>query len=100
MSRPLAAASAARSRASPAFSPRKSRVSRPVAGAYKRATAAPATAPSKNARRMLPAPAPSSRAMVGLLEDADFHVQVAFRISLDLGQQRLEFDHRFVHVLI
>src|SRR5262245_3293378 len=60
-SRPLAAASAARARASAARSPRYSRVSRPVTGAYSRASAAPLTAPRMNASRILPAPAPSSR---------------------------------------
>ena len=104
-SRPLAAASAARSRPSRAFSPRNSRVSRPVAGAYSSATAAPATAPRRNASRMLPAPAPSSLAIsasrpqprtwsaephvvnrtlwLHALEDAHFHVQVFLRILLD-----------------
>ena len=46
------------------LSPRYSRVSRPVAGAYSSATAAPLTAPRMNASRMLPAPAPSSLAIV------------------------------------
>src|SRR5580765_678697 len=62
-SRPLAAASAALAFASAALSFRYSRVSRPVAGAYSSATAAPLTAPRMNASRMLPAPAPSSLAI-------------------------------------
>ena len=62
-SRPFAAASAARARPSRAFSPRYSRVSRPVAGAYRSANAAPLTAPSRNARSTLPAPPLSSLAI-------------------------------------
>src|SRR4029077_17806562 len=62
-SRPRAAASAALARASAALSPRYSRVSRPLAGAYSSATAAPLTAPRMNANRMLPAPTPSSFAI-------------------------------------
>src|SRR5439155_1273407 len=60
---PFWAASAARSRPSRAFSPRYSRVSRPVTGAYNNATAAPLTAPSRNASNTLPAPVPSSLAI-------------------------------------
>src|SRR5262249_54984492 len=61
---PPAAISFALSRPSRAFSPRKSRVSLPVAGAYSSATAAPATAPTKNASITVPAPAPSSLAIL------------------------------------
>src|ERR1043166_1392685 len=110
MSRPRAAASAARSRPSRAFSPRTSRVSRPGAGAYSNATAPPATAPTRNARRMLPAPAPSLFAITkspaflpflpkAKLEDAHLHVEVFLGILLDLFQERLKFQDRFVHVL-
>src|SRR6185436_17177171 len=64
--RPRSVALAARSRPSRAFSLSNSRVSSPVAGAYNRAPAPPATAPTRNARTTLPAPAPSSRAIVHL----------------------------------
>src|SRR5438445_6379849 len=79
-SRPLAAASAAFARASAALSPRYSRVSRPLAGAYSSATAAPLTAPRMNASRMLPAPALSSRDIRRLLEDAHLDVEVFLRL--------------------
>src|SRR5262249_21169709 len=126
-SRPRAAASAARARASPAFSPRYSRVSRPLAGAYSSATAAPLTAPRMNANRMLPAPAPLScdiqppsarlkpRAPLRpqspsprvpsprqffRLEDAHFHVEVFLRLFFDLLEEAAELGHRPIHVLI
>src|SRR5689334_24489196 len=99
-SRPLAAASAAFARASAALSPRYSRVSRPLAGAYSSATAAPLTAPRMNARRMFPAPAPSSRDMPSLLEDAHFDVQVLLGFLLDLLEQTAELGDRSIHVLI
>ena len=56
--RTLSSASAARFLPSRAFSPKNSRVFSPLCGAYRSATAAPATAPIRNARRTVPAPAP------------------------------------------
>src|SRR5262249_10165371 len=99
-SRPRAAASAARARAASALSPRYSRVSRPLAGAYSSATAAPLTAPRMNASRMLPALAPSSRDIRRLLEDADFDVQVLLPVLLDRVQKAAKVGHRPIHVLI
>src|SRR5215203_2757397 len=98
--RPRSVASAALSRPSRAFSPRNSRVSRPDAGAYNRASAAPLTAPSKNASRTLPAPAPSSRAMSApdsRLEDAHLHVEVLLRVFGDLRDQRRKLIGDLVH---
>src|SRR5438105_13433226 len=109
MSRPRAAASAARSRPSRAFSPTNSRVSRPVAGAYSNATAAPAIAPSMNASSTVPAPPDvASFASVAiresschwLLEDTDSHVEISLRILLDCRHEIAHVVHGGIHVLI
>src|SRR5262249_10422158 len=128
ISRPRSAAWFARSRPSRAFSPRYSRVSRPLAGAYNSARAAPLTAPRMNANRMLPAPDPSSFAMLASAhrdalrdvlprfgrtrfggtaitpsqtsEHADSNIQIPLRIFLDVRDQRPEIANCSVHVLI
>ena len=70
------------------------------------ATAAPLTAPRRKARRILPAPAISSRAILASsslqrsLEDADLHIEILLRIVADSSNQRAQVVHRTIHVLI
>src|SRR5512139_2641017 len=121
-SRAFCAASAAFSRLWRAFSFRKSRVSFPEAGAYSKAIAAPATAPSKNARRTWAPSLPCSFAIPHLLrpalraqrsalclaggapraglKDAYLHVQVLPRVLPNVLNERQQLAGRLVHVLI